>query len=325
MSPTTLFTALFALPGRATPPPSPSPSPATPTGCVPGREGVPRSLLGHLMCGDYLTRAPHTTWNLVHEWWPLLLVAALVLLMVWGGCVLLRRRAWWQVVIAAVWLEIVPPVTATPAATYALWHLLSTMLPATRRCTLRPRRLLWEIHATPKGMRCGLWVPAGINPTAVLRALQRAWPGVRAEHARPPTVAPHRPAFGVQLRATLPEWLPLVEDADPVATSRFAAVPEADRIRAVFDGLAAAGRTGAGLLQVHVARAPRRRVALLRKASVDPRRVHHHRTGTRLLVFAGHGLHALIIWVLDLVTPGPTSSRSDQALDPTTCGAGPSS
>jgi hypothetical protein len=204
-------------------------------------------------------------------------------------------------------LEIVPPVTATPATTVALWQLLATVLPAPHRWTPRPHRLVWEVHATPTGMRCGLWVPPGINPTAVLRALQRAWPGARAEHAAPPVIAPERPTFAVALRPTQPEWLPLVDDA-PAPQRRGYTPPEDDRLRAVFDGLAAAGRTGAGLLQVHVARAPRHRVAALRRATLDPHGARRQRGGMRPLVLAGEAVRALLSGALDVVTPGPSST-----------------
>jgi hypothetical protein len=221
-----------------------------------------------------------------------------------------RRHLWRHSAEQAVWLQIVPPVSATPAATYALWQLLATVLPAARRFTARPRRLVWEVHATPVGMRCGLWVPAGTNPTAVVRALHRAWPGVRAEQATPPTLAPPRPVAGVALRSTQPDWAPLVEQPDPPPTPRLASSPEVDRIRAVFDGLAAAGRTGGGLLQVHVARAARHRVAVLRRACLNPQRVRRQRGGARLLILTLEALRAGISAVLDLVTPGTSASKT---------------
>src|SRR6266545_3357769 len=282
-SPSTAFTTtLFAPLAPPAPPPSPSPPPGA---CVPGRDGIPASPIGHLMCGDYLAHAPAVVWQFARAWWPLLLALAAVFVAARLGWVLWRRHAWRQAAAQAVWLEVVPPVTATPAATLALWQLLATLLPAARRWTLRPRRLVWEVHATPTGMRAGLWVPPGINPTAVLRALQRAWPGVRAEQATAPVIAPERPAFGVALRSTQPDWLPLVDDAAPPTSRRWEYAPaEDDRIRAAFDGLAAAGRTGGGLLQVHVTRAPRQRVAVLRRATVDPRRVRRQRGGLRLLI-----------------------------------------
>src|SRR5205814_1486411 len=83
--------------------------------------------------------------------------------------------------------------------------------PATRRWTLRPRRLVWEVHATTTGMRAGLWLPPGINPTAMLRVLARAWPGVRAEQTAPPAIPGEFRAAGVALRSAQPDWLPLVD------------------------------------------------------------------------------------------------------------------
>jgi hypothetical protein len=286
-------------------------------GCVPGRDGVPDSPLGHLLCGDYLANAPHTVWLFARSHWPVLLVLAVAVLVARLGWLLWCRRRWRRAAAQAVWLEIVPPVSATPAATHALWLLLATVLPAPRRCTPRPRRLVWEVHATPAGMRCGLWVPSGINPTAVVRALHRAWPGVRAEQARPPTLATERPVVGVWLRSTQPDWLPLVEDAAPPAARRWGyAAPDDDRIRAVFDGLAAAGRTGGGLLQVHVARAPRHRVAVLRRASVNPHRVRRQYGGARLPVLALEAVRTVLLGVLDLVASGSSGGHHRAATDP---------
>ena len=309
MLPTTLSVLPLALLAAPTPNPVPSPSPP-PGSCVPGRDGIPSSPLGHLMCGDYLLHAPHTVWLFARHEWPLLLAVVLAVMAVRIGWRVWRRHLWRQAAEAAVWLEIVPPVSATPAATYALWQLLATVLPASRRFTLRPRRLVWEVHATPEGMRAGLWVPAWINPTAVVRALHRAWPGVRAEQATAPVIAPGRPVVGVVLHSTQPDWLPLVEDAAPPTSRRWEyAPPEDDRIRAVFDGLAAAGRTGGGLLQVHVARAARHRVAVLRRASINPQRARRNRGGARIVILALEGLRAVLAGVLDFATPGSTGGH----------------
>ncbi|WP_431937088.1 hypothetical protein [Micromonospora sp. RP3T] len=161
-------------------------------------------------------------------------------------------------------------------------------------------------------MRCGLWLPPGVNPTAVLRLLQRAWPGARAEQTRPPVIAPGRPVAAVALLPTQPEWLPVVDDAAPVRGQRWeaGALPEEDRLRAVYDGLAAAGRTGGGLLQVHVTRAPARRVAGLRRATTHPERARRPRSGaSRASGLLADGLRALIIGVLNVVTPGPSSRK----------------
>lgn len=293
-----------------TPTQTPSPAP-TVAACVPGRDGVPGSLIGHLMCGDWATTAPQTLWQTARDRWPLLLAVAVVLVALGRAWRLLRRRTWRAHAAQARWLQIIPPVTATPAATVGLWRLLATVLPAPRRWALRPPRLVWEVHADPKGMRCGLWLPPGVNPTAVLRLLQRAWPGARAEHARPPVINPDRPAVGVALAFGRPEWQPVIDDLPRTNSGRHpdTAAPEEDRLRAVYDGLASAGRTGGGLLQVHVSRAPRHRVAMLRRATVHPERARRSRGGAvRAVGLLADGIRWPIIAALDLVTPGPTHS-----------------
>ncbi|GLY97458.1 hypothetical protein [Actinoplanes sp. NBRC 103695] len=292
---------------------SPTPPSAPPSvACVPGRDGVPDSVIGHLMCGTWADDAPATVSAFVRAHWLLLLATLAVLIAARLGWAMGRRRVWRAHAGQARWLEIVPPVSATPAATVGLWRLLATALPVSNRLSWRPHRLVWEVEADPRGMRCGLWLPPGVNPTAVLRLLQRAWPGARAEQTRPPGFAPGSPVAAVALLPTQPEWLPLVDDAAPSRGQRWeaGAPPEEDRLRAVYDGLAAAGRTGGGLLQVHVTRAPARRVRGLRRATTNPDRARRPRTGaSRTIGLFADGLRALIIGVLDLVTPGPTSRK----------------
>lgn len=298
--------------------PYPLQTPPDPTTCVPGRDGIPDSPLGRLLCGDYVTDAPAALRHLVLVHW-LLLLATFALLagirVAWG---LHRRRVWHRHAAQARWLEIIPPVTATPAATLGLWRLLATLLPAPRRLALRPHRLVWEVHATASGMRCGLWIPPGVNPTAVTRILHRAWPGARADHAAPPTVHGGDAVFAVRLQPTRPDWLPLVDDAISPAASRrreFAS-PEEDRIRAVFDGLAAAGRTGGGLLQVMVGRAAGRRVAVLRRATVSPQRAFRSRGSIHAVALAATVARTGVAAVLDVLTPGTSRSPSGRAADP---------
>lgn len=305
-------------------PPTPTPAPASPSpaACAPGQGSIPDSVIGHLMCGTWTDNAPATVALVVRAHWPLLLTAVAVLIAVRLGWVLSRRRVWRRHASRARWLEIIPPVSATPAATVGLWRLLATALPASSRWSWRPHRLVWEIQADPKGMRCGLWLPPGVNPTAVVRLLQRAWPGARAEQTKAPALAPGTPVSTMALLVTQPEWLPIVDDAAPSRGHRWetGAPPEEDRLRAVYDGLAAAGRTGGGLLQVHVSRAPARRVAGLRRATINPDRARRPRTGaSRTIGLLADGLRAVIIGVLDLATPGPTtrkhqSGRSDPYL-----------
>jgi hypothetical protein len=277
---------------------------------VPGRDGVPDSFVGELLCGTWGEDATSGVWHLLRDRWPLLLVAAVVLIGLRVGWALWRRAVWRRHATQARWLEITPPVTATPAATIGLWRLLATALPAPRRWSLRPARLVWEVAADPGGLRAGLWLPPGINPTAVVRLLQRGWPGVRAEQTTPPAVPATGAVAALAVWPTQPEWLPLVEDAEPPTRRGVdAATPEDDRLRAVYGGLASAGRTGGALLQVHLGRAPARRLRLLRRAMTNPDRARRTRGTARAAGLLADGLRALFIGVLDLFTPGPATRR----------------
>lgn len=284
------------------------PASASPGGCVPGDDGVPDSWIGDLVCGTWGHKTPGVLWDFTRQRWPLLLAAVLLLIAFAVAWRAWRRRIWRTHATRARWLQIVPPVTATPAATVGLWRLLATALPAPRRWALRPARIVWEVEADSHGMRAGLWLPPGVNPTAVLRVLQRAWPGVRADQSAPPAVPSGGTTTTLVLLPTQPDWLPLVEDTRTVSSRNWeTAPPDEDRLRAVFDGLASAGRTGGGLLQVHVSRAPAYRMRMLRRASTDPERARKTRGTARAATLLADGLRALVLGVLNLVTPGPAS------------------
>lgn len=288
------------------PPSSPSPTPS-PGGCVPGRDEMPDGMLGELLCGTWGPKGTAVA-EFVRTRWPLLAAALAVLVVLVVAWRVWRRRVWRSHAAQARWLQIVPPVTATPAATAGLWRLLATALPAPGRWALRPARIVWEVEADPNGMRAGLWLPPGVNPTAVLRLLQRGWPGVRVGQAPPPAVAGGT-ATTLALLPTQPDWLPLVDDPPSPITTRFeGSRPEDDRLRAVFDGLASAGRTGGGLLQVHISRAPAHRMRALRRASTHPERARKTRGASRAVGLLADGLRALILGVLKAVASGPSGS-----------------
>ncbi|WP_460793271.1 hypothetical protein [Micromonospora sonneratiae] len=277
---------------------------------MPGQGGVPDSVVGELLCGSWGDDATDAVWRLVRDRWPLLLAALTALVAVRIGWQRWRRHVWRRHATGARWLQITPPVTATPAATIGLWRLLATVLPAPRRWALRPARLVWEVAADPDGMRCGLWLPPGVNPTAVVRLLQRGWPGVRAEQTAPPAVPTTGAVAALAVWPTQPEWLPLVEDATPAPRRGVdAGTPEEDRLRAVYGGLASAGRTGGALLQVHLGRAPAHRLRLLRRAMTNPQRARRARGTARAAGVLADGLRVLILGVLDIFTPGSSSTR----------------
>jgi hypothetical protein len=293
----------------APPSPAPSPSPSV-AGCVPGQAGMPDGVLGELLCGTWGPKAPAAVADFVRHRWPWLLAGLVVLVALVIAWRMWRRRVWRLHAVRARWLHIIPPVTATPAATVGLWRLLASVLPPPGRWTLRPARIVWEVEADPHGMRVGLWLPPGVNPTAVLRLLQRAWPGVRAEQAARPRV-PGGTATTLALLPTQPDWLPLVDDTTTASSRNWeTAPPDEDRLRAVYDGLASAGRTGGGLLQVHISRAPAHRMRTLRRATTHPERARKARGASRAVGMLADGLRVLILGVLNMVTPGATTRRN---------------
>lgn len=271
------------------------------TGCSPGTGAIPDGVPGQVLCGTWISDIAA-----VAGWWPLpaaIIATALAVRLGWAA---LCRQAWRRHTRRAQWLEITPPATATPAATVQLWRLAATLLPVPRWWQPRPARLVWEVAANVDRSRCGLWVPPGISPVATARIVQRAWPGARIHH----TPAPRLPAANVAVAAhrlivTQPEWLPLLEDPPPNTPSRRSehGADEQDRLRAVYDGLAAAGRTGYGLLQVHISRAPASRVAMLRRATTNARRAHRPNIARGLFAAASGMAHTL----LDLLSNHPPS------------------
>jgi hypothetical protein len=271
--------------------------------CTPGHDGIPDAPVGTLLCGQYVTDAPHQLAGWAATWWPALAALAGILLAGRISLTVARAVASRRQARGARWLQITPPVTATPATTVDLWRLAASLLSA-RRLRLVPPRLVWEIEAAKDRMRCGLWVPAGLNPTAVRRVVQKAWPGARLADCPHPTIHRRRHLVGRAMVPVRPDWQPLV-DTDP--TARRADDGDVDEVRAVFDGLAAAGRTGGGLLQIVVAPASRAQQAMLRRAMTDPTKARARGTAHAAGAVAGL-LRGLIQAVLDLLQPGPSTA-----------------
>ena len=84
---------LHALVPSAPPPPSP---PSAPGGCVPGRDGVPDSIVGEVLCGTWggnlSDGATGAAWHLVRDRWPLLLLTVVALIGLRLGWAAWRRR-----------------------------------------------------------------------------------------------------------------------------------------------------------------------------------------------------------------------------------------
>jgi hypothetical protein len=264
--------------------------------CQPGRDGIPDSLPGRVLCGQYGIDTGHL-WHQITGHVPFLLAALLAVIAARIAQGTLRMLAWWHPKTPPRWLEITPPVTATPGATLALWRLLAAVLPAAKPWTMVPAHLVWEIYATRHGTRCGLWVPPDVPVNAVRGMIQRAWPGARVTDAAPPDLPATGPVAALRLATTQPDWMPLLDD-DTLPTTRSGV----DVARGVYGGLTSAGRMRAGWLQIIITRAPAHRRAVLEKATRDPARAGRHRV-LRGLLFALRWVASVMRAVLDLVGP----------------------
>lgn len=280
--------------------------------CTPGHDGVPDSPIGKLLCGQYVTDAPHQLAGWAATWWPAAAVLAGILLAGRISLSVARAVVSGRQARGARWLQITPPVTAIPATTVDLWRLAASLLSARRR-RLVPPRLVWEVEAAKDRMRCGIWVPAGLNPAAVRRVVGKAWPGARLADCPHPTIHMRKYLVGRAMVPVRPDWQPLV-DTDP--TTGRTDNSDVDEVRAVFDGLAAAGRTGGGLLQIVVAPVSRAQQAMLRRAMTDPAKARARGTA-RVAGATARLLRGLIQAVLDLFVHGPpTTSSSGRIRDP---------
>lgn len=120
----------------------------------------------------------------------------------------------------ARWVEVHLPDAVDPSGGEAFWRAAAAVpRPGWRRLLTGRPPLAFELVWSPAGLRLGVWVPGGMNPTLVARAVEAAWPGVRCViiAAGPPLPATAR-AVGGQLGLSRPQWLPLAVEhrSDPL-------------------------------------------------------------------------------------------------------------
>ncbi|MFF4508917.1 TraM recognition domain-containing protein [Streptomyces sp. NPDC001401] len=183
-------------------------------------------------------------------------------------------------------VEILPAPVADPAGALALWsHLIGLLRPAWRRFLLGQPHLAWEYVLSRDTAKIQLWVPGGIPPGMVERAVEAAWPGARTGTA-PATpsvrIASRLESATGELRLARHEGLPIRTD--------FATDP----LRALLGAPFGLDRSEQVVVQVLARPTNGRR---LRKARRSARRVHTQRSAT------------LSSRLLDLVTPGTRSSH----------------
>ncbi|MEU5001505.1 type VI secretion protein [Streptomyces sp. NPDC021622] len=165
-----------------------------------------------------------TTMVVIHRWW--------------------RRRCRRALAAHAHVLRILPPPEVEPAGAAVLWsHLVGLLRPAWRRLLTGQPHLCWEYVFDHDCVRIQLWVPGGVPPGMVERAVQAAWPGThtRTHTADSPLQTNGHPEAATgELRYARSEALPLREDfpTDPLRSLFGAATSLGPREHAVVQILA---------------------------------------------------------------------------------------
>lgn len=90
-------------------------------------------------------------------------------------------------------VEVLSPPVVDPEGAATLWtNLVALLRPAWRRVLFGQPHLGFELVASDAGLTISLWVPGGIPPGLVERAVEAAWPGARTDTraATPPLTGP---------------------------------------------------------------------------------------------------------------------------------------
>ena len=237
----------------AAPPTRPTPPTSTPPAGPLSRwlrnpAGIERRWLGHLI---------HHLAGLNHDLVPLTVTAVLLAAAYLAASEVVHTH-WAR---HGRWVTIAPPAEPDPAGGLALWRILAPLL--TARATLIGRRppVSFEAWADTSGLRLGLWICPTVSPTAVVKAVESAWPGAHAEIATPPCLPPRRRVTGGKARLAAPDWFPL--DSASVG---------GDPLRGVLACLTCDEPTDAVVVQMLARPAAGRRVARLRRAARAIRR-----------------------------------------------------
>jgi hypothetical protein len=187
-------------------------------------------------------------------------------------------------------VEVLSPPVVDPEGAATLWtNLVALLRPAWRRVIFGQPHLGFELVASDAGLTISLWVPGGIPPGLVERAVEAAWPGARTEtHLATPPLVGSGVATGGSLTLAAGEQYMLRTEH------------KVDPLRPLLGALAALGEGECACVQVLARPVTGRRLARLHKSATARRA---GRPATR------------VARLLDLVTPGPATKPT--AVDPT--------
>lgn len=258
-------------PATSTPPPGPL------SRWLRNPSGIEHRWLGHLV---------HDLAGLSHVLLPATVTAVLLLVGYLAAAEIVHAR-WAH---HGRWITIAPPAEPDPAGGLAFWRMLAPLL--TARTTLLGRRppVSFEAWADTSGLRVGLWISPTVSPTAVVQAVEAAWPGTHADIAAPPRLPTARRVTGGKARLAAPDWFPL--DSAGVG---------GDPLRGALACLVCDEPTDAVAVQVLARPATGRRVARLRRVARAIRRGQPTTSVGRLL---------------DLLRTSPSTSRPSTGSDP---------
>ena len=187
-------------------------------------------------------------------------------------------------------VDVLSPPVVDPEGAATLWtNLVALLRPAWRRVLFGQPHLGFELVASDAGLTISIWVPAGIPPGLVERAVEAAWPGARTETqpATPPLAGPGMATGGTLTLAVGEHYMLRTEH-------------KVDPLRPLLGALAALGEGETACVQVLARPVTGRRLARLHKSARARRSGRPASRAARLL---------------DLVTPGPATKPT--AVDPT--------
>ncbi len=187
-------------------------------------------------------------------------------------------------------VEVLAPPVVDPEGAATLWtNLVALLRPAWRRVLFGQPHLGFELVASDAGLTISLWVPGGIPPGLVERAVEAAWPGARTETrvATPPLVGSGVATGGSLTLAAGEQYMLRTEH-------------KVDPLRPLLGALAALAEGETACVQILARPVTGRRLTRLQRTATA-RRSGRPATRTARL--------------LDLLTPGPATKPT--AVDPT--------
>ncbi|GAA1440966.1 MULTISPECIES: type IV secretory system conjugative DNA transfer family protein [Nocardiopsis] len=142
---------------------------------------------------------------------------------VWAGLIAskrclvwVRHRHWAH---GAQVVEILPPPTAEIHHAEAFWtQMLGLLRPAWKRALFGQPQVAWEYVIDQAGLRIRVWVPGGLPPRMVSRAVEATWPGASTTTSPADAASFTGVGRGGMLRLARPDHYPLAtsHEEDPL-------------------------------------------------------------------------------------------------------------